>query len=246
MGRPDRQPANRRTAIQGSGERQLSRDAALVEAKSFGLVGMLSAMNARALPTALWGADTANGPDAADAWGNLYGEEIGESAGSGGLGLIGNGQGGGFRGDWIGMGTIGTCGTNCGMGPGNKGGFGSSFGSKGPGHAPSGPRIRMATDATVGGHLAPEVIQRVVRQNFGRFRACYENGLRLNPNLTGRVTARFVIDRTGAVSNAANGGSDLPDSKVVSCVVSQFYGITFPAPDNGIVTVSYPLMLTPG
>ena len=28
------------------------------------------------------------------------------------------------------------------------------------------------------GHLPPEIIQRIVRQNFGRFRFCYENGLR--------------------------------------------------------------------
>jgi hypothetical protein len=99
---------------------------------------------------------------------------------------------------------------------------------------------------TVNGHLPAEVIQRVVRQNYGRFRACYESGLRTNPNLTGRVAARFIISRDGAVSNAANGGSDLPDSKVVSCVLSQFYGISFPSPENGIVTVTYPIMFTPG
>ena len=58
---------------------------------------------------------------------------------------------------------------------------------------------------------------RVVRQNYGRFRMCYEQGLGRNPNLEGRVSARFVIGRDGAVSNASNGGSDLPDSGVVSC-----------------------------
>jgi hypothetical protein len=93
--------------------------------------------------------------------------------------------------------------------------------------------------------LPPELIQRVVRQNYGRFRACYEIGLRTNPNLTGRVTARFIISRDGSVTNAANGGSDLPNSEVVSCVVSTFYGLSFPSPENGIVTVSYPILLTP-
>src|SRR5262249_37300578 len=36
---------------------------------------------------------------------------------------------------------------------------------------------------TVTGNLPPEVVQRIVRQNFGRFRLCYENGLRNNPTL---------------------------------------------------------------
>lgn len=246
MGRPNRPDTQKRTAIAGSGELVLSREQALAEARSFGMLGLLNTMNSRALPTAVWGAQEANGPDASDAWGNMFGEEIGESGGAGGLGLSGIGTGGGFRGDWIGMGTIGTCGSNCGVGPGTKGGFGSDLGRGGKvGYTPTGPRLRAAGNTTVSGRLPPELIQRVVRQNYGRFRACYENGLRTNPNLTGRVTARFIIGRDGGVSNAANGGSDLPDSGVVSCVVSAFYGLSFPAPEGGIVTVSYPLMLSP-
>src|SRR5258707_9864072 len=99
---------------------------------------------------------------------------------------------------------------------------------------------------TVNGRLPPEVIQRIVRQNFGRFRLCYENGLRNNPNLTGRVSVRFVIGRDGAVSNVSNGCSDMPDGGGVSCVVRAFYGLSFPQPQGGIVTVTYPIMVNPG
>ncbi len=67
-----------------------------------------------------------------------------------------------------------------------------------PHQAAAGPHGR---DAASSGRLPPEVIQRIVRQNFGRFRLCYENGLRNNPNLQGRVSVRFVIGRDGAVSN---------------------------------------------
>lgn len=246
MGRPNRPDTQKRTAVAGSGELVLSREQAIAEARSIGMVGLLNTLNARALPTAIWGADQANGADASDAWGNMFGEDVGESGGSGGLGLSGTGSGGGFRGEWIGMGTIGTCGSNCGVGPGTKGGFGSDLGRGGKwGHAPGAPRLRAVGKPVVSGRLPPELIQRVVRQNYGRFRACYENGLRTNPNLTGRVTARFIIGRDGAVSNVANGGSDLPDAGVVGCVVSAFYGLSFPTPEGGIVTVSYPLMLTP-
>ena len=99
---------------------------------------------------------------------------------------------------------------------------------------------------SVSGRLPPEVIQRIVRQNFGRFRACYEAGMRNNPNLAGRVAVNFVIGRDGSVGQANNAGSDLPDSAVVSCVVRAFYGLSFPAPESGIVTVSYPIAFAPG
>jgi hypothetical protein len=176
----------------------------------------------------------------------MFGVDIGESGGVGGLGLSGLGEGSGGRGLAIGMGDIGTCGTNCGYGPGTKGGFGKSGGLAGGAHRPKGPVLRAVGETVLGGHLAPELIQRVVRQNYGRFRHCYETGLRGNPNLTGRVTTRFIIDREGAVSSASNGGSDLPDSKVVGCVVSAFYGVSFPAPKDGVVSVSYPIMFSPG
>jgi hypothetical protein len=244
MGRPNRPDVQKRTAVQGTGPLELSRAEALAEARSIGMIGLLSSMNSRALPTALWGADVANGPDASDAWGNLWGDEPGESGGFGGLGLSGIGSGGGGYAEGIGIGRIGTCGANCGYGPGTSGGFGSSLGSTGGGHKPTVPRIR-SPNTVVSGRLPAEVIQRVVRQNYGRFRACYESGLRTNPNLTGRVTARFIISRDGSVLNVANGGSDLPNSSVVSCVVSAFYGLSFPSPENGIVTVSYPILLTP-
>lgn len=99
---------------------------------------------------------------------------------------------------------------------------------------------------TVSGRLPREVVQRILRHNQGRFRACYEAGLRNNPNLTGRVAARFVIGRDGGVSAVSNGGSDLPDSNVVSCVVRAMHGLSFPRPDAGIVTVVHPLRFTPG
>ena len=96
------------------------------------------------------------------------------------------------------------------------------------------------------GHLPAEVIQRIVRQNDGRYRFCYEKALQANPNLQGRVTVRFLIDRTGAVAVASDAGSDIPDEGVRKCVVTAFTSLSFPAPDSGIVTVVYPIVFSPG
>jgi hypothetical protein len=107
------------------------------------------------------------------------------------------------------------------------------------------PRVRFPKPE-LSGQLPPQAIQRIVRQNFGRFRQCYEQGLSANPTLEGRVTVRFLIDRAGAVATASNGGSSLPNSEVVSCVVRAFYGLSFPRPENGTVKVAYPIMFSPG
>ena len=110
---------------------------------------------------------------------------------------------------------------------------------------PTPPTLRQGA-TTVNGRLAPEVIQRIVRQNFGRFRLCYEDGLRKNALLEGRIAVKFVIDGTGAVQSVVDGGSDLPDSSVVACVVRAFDSLAFPQPEGGgIVTVVYPIILAP-
>jgi hypothetical protein len=96
------------------------------------------------------------------------------------------------------------------------------------------------------GRLEPEKIQHVIREKFASFRACYESGLAGNPKLQGRVTVKFVIERDGTVSGATDSGSDLPDARVVACVVDGFGALKFPSPDGGVVTVVYPIMFNPG
>jgi len=105
--------------------------------------------------------------------------------------------------------------------------------------------VVMPLSAQAGGRLAPEIIQRVVRRHFRSFRRCYEDGLRNCPNLNGRVTVTFVIERDGRVRRAS-GKADIPDAAVIACVVRRFRSLVFPAPNGGSVTVSYPILFNPG
>jgi hypothetical protein len=98
----------------------------------------------------------------------------------------------------------------------------------------------------VKGKLPPEVIQRIVRQNFGRFRLCYENGLRASPGLTGGITVQFTIDPSGAVQRLHKQKDELANAAVSDCVMIAFSGISFPPPDGGPVSVVYPILFTPG
>jgi len=207
------------------------------------------------------------GSDPLSARGNMWGEEIGDSFGAGGLGLTGIGEGGGGRAEGIGLGAVGTVGHGAGastpaapppppprpaasaapQGPSGGGsgqGFGSGHGRLGGSHSTQQPQVRSGA-TQVSGRIAPEIIQRIVRQNFGRFRACYEEGLRRNSNLAGRVSVRFVIGRDGYVSTANNAGSDLPDAQVIACMARAFQGLSFPQPESGIITVTYPMVFSP-
>jgi len=231
-------------AIAGSKDNtdpQVARAAALSDAQTFGMIGLVSTLSGGDpnAVTAPWGGDLSVGNDSRSALGNMWGASIDEAAGAGGLGLSGLEQGGGGKGEGIGIGRVGTIGTDL----GNQGGYSRGLPQKT--HNAKPPRIRPE-GITTSGRLPGEVIQRIVRQNFGRYRFCYEQGLRGNPNLQGRVAVRFVIGRDGSVSQVQNGGSDMPDANVVSCVVRSFYGLSFPSPENGIVTVNYPIMFQPG
>jgi len=124
--------------------------------------------------------------------------------------------------------------------------------------------VRSDPVKSVPGRLPPELIQKIVRARFGEYRQCYEDGLRREPKLEGRVSVHFVINLDGhvsAVMNADDAPPDafgrsnpqvaansppplpsMPDLQVVACVVAAFRNLAFPAPEGGIVTVTYPIM----
>jgi hypothetical protein len=181
------------------------------------------------------------GQDAA--LGAMWGDSIGDSFGSGGLGLTGIGGSGG-RGETIGLGSVGSLGHGSGAGTGY--GVGGGLGSVGATGKRTGPAKVLAGATSVQGKLPPEVIRRIVRQNFGRFRLCYEKGLMKNPKLAGRIAVNFVIDKHGAIGRVADAGSTLKDPQTKACVLRAFLGLSFPEPEGGgTVVVTYPLVFRP-
>jgi hypothetical protein len=98
---------------------------------------------------------------------------------------------------------------------------------------------RSATDQT------PVEVSRVIEQASGRYRACYEEGLRTNPSLAGRVSIRLEIERDGSVTRAEDAGSNLPDASVVQCVVHRVGSLTFPRHEGDRITVVHPVFFGP-
>jgi len=243
---------NGHMAFQGSDDRaRLSRREELDLAAMGGFVGILRSGAAATGPSSPWATDTQLGQDPDNKIGAMFGADANDAMGYG-LGLWGTGEGGGGKGEGIGIDGVGNTVGGGGGGPGkwgygkgDKDGWGNGHGPGGGGHVAKAPRIRNP-EITTNGRIPAEVIQRIVRQNFGRFRLCYESGLRSNPGLTGRVVTKFVIGRDGAVAQAQDAGSDMASQEVVSCVVRSFNALSFPAPEGGIATVTYPIVLSPG
>ena len=97
---------------------------------------------------------------------------------------------------------------------------------------------------TVSGRLPREVIQRIVRRNFGRFRLCYVDGLKVDPKLAGRVTVSFTITREGSIADVS-ASSDMTEKVSVECVRKAFEKLAFPEPEGGVVKVSFPIVFAP-
>ncbi|MFO0548098.1 MAG: AgmX/PglI C-terminal domain-containing protein [Polyangiaceae bacterium] len=245
-GNPSAAPSNKRFSAKGGAPTYtFDKKSAMQDAVDFGMVGILAQNDGMNTPSSPW-SPGANGPDLENHNGNFWANELGDDFGPGGLHVSGPGDSGG-PGIGIDVGPLSTINrgapctsVNCKNGVPD----GIPEGPLMPTHKTTAPKLTPAA-VGVSGHLPAEVIQRTVRQNFGRFRACYEAGLRNNPNLAGHVTVGFVIGADGAVGSSTNAGSDLPDSAVVSCIVGSFRGLSFAAPENGIVKVTYGLSLAP-
>lgn len=109
-----------------------------------------------------------------------------------------------------------------------------------------GPHDRDVCGVVAGnGYIPTKAVKKVVEENMGRLRLCYEKALKTSPNLAGIVRVKFVINRNGDVSTAQDAGSCIADMSVVACVVHAFGNLSFPEPIGGIVTATYPIKLEP-
>jgi hypothetical protein len=98
---------------------------------------------------------------------------------------------------------------------------------------------------TVEGPLTKDAVVATVRADEDALRACYQRGLRDNPQLSGHFTVSLLIGEGGGVASAGVRDLELPDSKVVTCIHHVLTSLVFPAPTGGVVKVSYPMLLRP-
>lgn len=93
-----------------------------------------------------------------------------------------------------------------------------------------------------------EDIQTIVMARRDEARACYDKGLKDHPGIEGDLTVKFVIDPTGAVSDASvdSSKSSINEPTVGACIVDIIKKIKFAPSKGGFETrANYPFNFHP-
>jgi hypothetical protein len=213
-------------------------------AQTAGILGVLAAQDKHFLASIDGGAFAVGNADA-DIWGNVVGIEHAAAYGTGGLGLVGTGRGGGGADGLIGLGTTGLLGHGNGQGGLYHGGDGGTGKTTGFGdREQKKPEPRLG-NASVSGDIDKDMIRRIVRAHLNEIRSCYNAGLTRNPSLEGRVLVQFSIIGSGKVANAIVQENTTKDKPVADCIAKAVKRWSFPrVGKGGTALVSYPFLLT--
>ncbi|PIE18685.1 MAG: hypothetical protein CSA65_04215 [Proteobacteria bacterium] len=229
---------NKRFAIKGDAKNPgLAKTLAERTARQAGVLGLLDRPSGSVMAS-IFGKDSALGRDTLDALGGLRGDQIGESYGINGLGLVGVGRHGGGLGTGLGTVNLGRIRT-LGYGNGGNGSYGSRV-ARLRRHTPKLPKVGFGVARTKGA-LDKELIRREVRRHRNEVRFCYQRELQNSPKLGGRLIVQFTIGGKGQVLLSRVQASTLSSAPVETCVVKAVRRWSFPKPaGGGIVVVSYP------
>lgn len=80
-----------------------------------------------------------------------------------------------------------------------------------------------------------------LRQRAGLARTCYNQGLRQNANLEGRMNVRVRVAPSGQLCSATATDNSLGDASVTSCILQKFRSGSWPKPRGGCVEGQVPL-----
>ncbi|MBN2360373.1 MAG: AgmX/PglI C-terminal domain-containing protein [Deltaproteobacteria bacterium] len=106
-------------------------------------------------------------------------------------------------------------------------------------------QIKASVVEDVDGNLDPKQITAAIKSRLSGIKQCYEQALKRNPKLAGKIIATFVIDENGRVTETRIDSDSLGDSSVASCIIGIIKRVRFPKPDSGTVQASFPFVFTP-
>jgi hypothetical protein len=117
-------------------------------------------------------------------------------------------------------------------------------GKKRPYH-PAPREVVDITSAAVGASQAD--VQRVARsKGYNPFRSCFEEGLRRDQKLGGKITVDFTLGANGQVVGAKKTAATLGDDSVVQCVVREAGRLELAHPESGTPAITMVVTLSPG
>jgi hypothetical protein len=186
------------------------------------------------------------------------------------LGALGPGSGRGAVADVFGQGGFGdvasalsgaggvAVATDGGGAGGRKGGGGGGaatigdLGTSGGGKVGLGAKSEVRVSGSVGVEDAevdsPDIDQQklsgFVRARMAAIKACYENQLKRNPNLKGKIRIRFTILETGGLADVAAVENTLGSTEVAACIVGTMRTWRTPFRPASTVPVDYPFVFS--
>lgn len=83
----------------------------------------------------------------------------------------------------------------------------------------------------------------ILRKYQPRLIKVYEDYLKRNPELSGKIVVKFTIEADGSVSNVSVVSSDLNNPSLETDIIRRIERIKFP-PASGKITIEWPLVLT--
>lgn len=127
---------------------------------------------------------------------------------------------------------------------GEAGGGRPGYGSMNMGGTAAAYFEPVTEEALVEGGLTKDQIAAVINRHIGEVIYCYEKGLQVRPDLSGRVGVKFNINAGGRVTTAGVSSSSLNSAQVEGCILNRLRSWPFPKPVGGVnVKVSYPFVL---
>lgn len=84
-----------------------------------------------------------------------------------------------------------------------------------------------------------------VKARMGLIKACYENALKRNPKLKGKISIRFTILETGGLTDIVAAQNNVGAPEVASCIVNTMRSWRTQFRPSGPVTVEYPFVFQP-
>ncbi len=181
--------------------------------------------------------------------GGAFADVLGSSSGSGEIAsaLAGAGGVGVATTDAVGQGGArkgGGSGAVAGIGEvGTAGGGRVNLGSKGDARVSG--QVKESMPDVESSAVDRQALARYVRARLKAMQSCYEQELKRNPSLKGKIMVRFVITPAGRAGDIAFEENTLGSEAVTSCIRSVIRGWIFPfkPPDN--VAVAYPFVFSP-
>jgi outer membrane biosynthesis protein TonB len=149
--------------------------------------------------------------------------------------------------------------TDPGAGGGRKGGGQGGAASIGDLATSGGGNVGLGakSDVRVSGSVATEAAEidsaeidqgklgAFVRARMGLVKACYENALKRNPHLRGKLTIRFTILETGGIADITTALNTIGAPDVAACIINTMRTWRTQFRPSGPVTIEYPFVFAP-